>query len=258
MHTCIYMHACTPPPPLLLHFVNQPTKASKQASKQTHRANRLVSQIPMYNVSEGRLVRHPLDALVDGPPLQQLQLLLLRVRQALAHQLHQVPQLQRGVPGVAVQHLGQQQRLLPHRHAAPDELRPRRLQLLLYLLRRVQPHLQTRQPTHHYMHAAFISIEVEKINQTQLIYTGGSENAPVDSAKCATGSGCWSAYGCLAADLFAGVNSARTHCRFHSRQFVLFARSHGLCLFVFSFRFCLQMHVPTMDDGTGIQESSSE
>jgi hypothetical protein len=41
-----------------------------------------------------------------------------------------------------VQHLGQQQRLLPHHHAALDQLRPRRLQLLLYLLRRVQPDLR--------------------------------------------------------------------------------------------------------------------
>lgn len=102
----------------------------------------------MYNVSEGGLVGHPLDAPVAGPPpgavTVPLGLLPLGARHALAHQLHQVPQLQPGVPGVVVQNLGQQQRLLPHRHAPLDELRPRRLQLLVYLLRRVQPDLHAK------------------------------------------------------------------------------------------------------------------
>lgn len=41
MHTCIYMHACTPPPPLLVHFVNQPTnQPSKQSSKHTEQTVR--------------------------------------------------------------------------------------------------------------------------------------------------------------------------------------------------------------------------
>lgn len=135
----------------------------------------------MYNVSEGGLVGQPLDALVDPPPEAELDLPLLRLRDALAHQLHHMPQLQRRVLGVVVQHLGQHQRLPPRHHVRLDELRPRHLQLLVYLLRTVQPHLQTQDPTYSFDISFFFYMDVWSHFLPSLRGTGSTAFSSVES-----------------------------------------------------------------------------
>lgn len=98
----------------------------------------------MYNVSKVGLVGQPLHALVDPSPEPVLELghlLPLGLRRALAHQLHEVAQLERRVLGIVVEHLGQQEGLLLHRDVGLDELGPCSLQLVVDLLGRVKPHL---------------------------------------------------------------------------------------------------------------------
>ena len=138
------VHAYTPLQPNFFSSSQCPT-ANLLLQRQTRSAEVGEREVPGEQVTEGRVVGHPLHDLARRPATQLAPLHghPHALRQVALHRVHEPLRRQLHVLGVRLHQLREQQLLLPpHAGRRPDELLLRRLQLVEQPLRSVHPHLR--------------------------------------------------------------------------------------------------------------------
>lgn len=102
----------------------------------------LLSQIPVYSVSERRLIGQPFNTLIYPPPKTFIYFLLLGFRHTLAYHLNQTRQLQCSILCIVVKNFGKKNDILPDHDISSNKLSLGLIQLMIQFLGCVQPYLQ--------------------------------------------------------------------------------------------------------------------